>query len=53
MRIELEGDRVKSEERLLEDAVGRIRDVRTGPDGFVYLAIDDDPGKLLRLEPVE
>jgi glucose/arabinose dehydrogenase len=52
-RIELEGDRVKSEERLLEDAVGRIRDVRTGPDGFVYLAIDDDPGKLLRLEPVE
>ena len=51
-RLELDGARVVREEQLLEDKVGRIRDVRTGPDGLVYLTTDDDPGKVLRLEPV-
>ena len=35
--------------------VGRVRDVRRGPDGFVHLAIDDDigdPTPVVRLEPV-
>jgi glucose/arabinose dehydrogenase len=32
--------------------VGRIRDVRMGPDGLVYLLTDDSEGALLRLEPV-
>ncbi len=50
-RLELDGARVVREERLLEDRIGRIRDVRTGSDGLIYLTTDDDPGKLLRLEP--
>ena len=52
VRLELVDGRVVREERLLQDRVGRIRDVRTGPDGLVYLTTDDDPGKVLRLEPV-
>lgn len=51
-RLTLEGDRVIGEERLLTDAYGRIRDVRTGPDGYIYLLTDASDGKLIRLEPV-
>ena len=53
-RLTLDGRRVKSEETLLQ-GLGRIRDVRQGPDGFIYLAIDDRDGKptpVVRLEPV-
>ena len=54
-RLTLEGDRVVSEEAML-DGVGRIRDVRQGPDGYVYLAIDGDSmqslSPVVRLEPV-
>ncbi len=53
VRLELKGDQVVKEERLLQSAVGRIRDVRTGPDGFLYLATDDSDGRLLRLEPMK
>ncbi len=52
VRIELSGDRIVRQERLLQGRFGRIRDVRTGPDGFLYLLTDEDNGKLLRLEPV-
>ena len=38
-------------EYLLEDLKQRIRDVRQGPDGLVYLLTDENPGSLLRLEP--
>lgn len=53
VRLVVEGERVVREERLLEDRHGRIRDVRTGPDGFVYLLTDAPAphGALLRLEP--
>ena len=51
VRLELDGDEVVHEERLLEDLGARIRDVRTGPDGFLYLLTDHPDGKLLRLEP--
>jgi len=51
VRLELNGQRVVHEERLLEDLGARIRDVRVGPDGFLYLLTDEDDGKLLRLEP--
>ena len=51
VRLVLEGERVVREERLLEGEVGRIRDVRVGPDGLVYLLTDSDKGRLLRLEP--
>jgi len=51
VRLELEGDRVIKEERLLEGELGRIRDVRSGPDGYLYLLTDATNGKLVRLEP--
>ena len=51
VRLELEGDKVVHEERLLEDFGARIRDVRQGPDGFLYILTDSGDGKLLRLEP--
>ena len=50
-RLELDGERVVREERMLEDVLGRIRDVRVGPDGFVYLLNDHLNGVIARLEP--
>ena len=52
VRLELDGERVQHEERLLQDLGERIRDVRNGPDGFLYLLTDSEQGRLLRLEPV-
>jgi glucose/arabinose dehydrogenase len=51
-RLELEGNGVKREEKLLPDLNQRVRDVREGPDGFIYLLTDERRGQLLRLEPV-
>jgi aldose sugar dehydrogenase len=53
-RLTISGESVTSEETLLSGTVGRIRDVRQGPDGFIYLAIDERRGgetPILRLEP--
>ncbi len=50
-RIELDGERYRSEERLLVDRLPYIRDVRQGPDGFLYLVTHSDDGGLFRLEP--
>lgn len=50
-RVELNGDRVVSQEVLLRNVVGRIRDVREGPDGYLYLITDERSGGLYRLEP--
>lgn len=50
IRLELDGDRIVHEERLLGDRGERIRDVRQGPDGLVYLLTDAASGKLLRVE---
>ena len=36
---------------MLQGVLGRIRDVRSGPDGFLYLLTDESPGVLVRLEP--
>ncbi|MBW7851647.1 MAG: PQQ-dependent sugar dehydrogenase [Rhodospirillales bacterium] len=47
VRLTLDGERVTGEERMPMDA--RIRDVRQGPDGAVYLLTDADDGKILRL----
>ncbi len=49
-RLELDGEKVVHEERLLP-GVARIRDVRVGPDGLIYLLTDERAGRLLRLEP--
>jgi aldose sugar dehydrogenase len=51
-RLTLDGNRITGEERLLEDLGERIRDVRQGPDGLIYLLTDSDDGKILRIEPV-
>ena len=51
VRLELDDERIVREERLLENKVGRIRDVRNGPDGYLYLLIDDARGRIVRLEP--
>ena len=40
-----------AEERLLEGAIGRIRDVEVGPDGYLYLLTDESEGGIYRLEP--
>ena len=51
VRLELDGDKVLREERMLKGQVGRIRDVRLGPDGLIYLLTDAADGAVLRLEP--
>ena len=50
-RLTLDGDRVVGEERLFTELDRRIRDVRTGPDGAVYLLTDEDEGQLLKVVP--
>jgi glucose/arabinose dehydrogenase len=52
VRLTLDGEKVLGEERLLQGR-SRLRDVRMGPDGFVYLLSDEAQGALLRLEPVK
>jgi glucose/arabinose dehydrogenase len=51
IRLTLEGDRVAAEQRLLEDLKLRIRDVRQGPDGWIYVLTDGAAARLLRLQP--
>ena len=47
--IKLDGDKIVSREKLLE-GVGRVRNVRVGPDGYIYIAVEE-PGKIFRLMP--
>jgi glucose/arabinose dehydrogenase len=51
VRLVLDGEKVVKEERLLKGVLGRIRDVRNGPDGYLYLLTDESRGVLARLEP--
>jgi glucose/arabinose dehydrogenase len=51
LRLELDGSSVVREERLLGRANSRIRDVRQGPDGYLYVLTDSADGQLLRLQP--
>ncbi len=53
IRLRLDGDRVLEEEALIDTLGHRIRDVRQGPDGLLYLLVDDPMGKILRLEPAD
>ena len=51
VRLVLNGDRVVGEQRLLTELDARIRGVSEGPDGALYVLIDGDTGKILRLVP--
>ncbi len=51
VRLDMEGDSVVGEERLFAGQLGRIRDVRVGADGAVYLLTDEDNGRLIRVAP--
>lgn len=52
-RIRLEGQKVVEQEVLLDGLDERIRDVRSGPDGYLYIVTDDPSnGRVLRLEPM-
>jgi len=50
VRLQLDGRRVVKQERLLQDYNQRIRDVRQGPDGYLYLLTDAGDGRIVRLE---
>jgi glucose/arabinose dehydrogenase len=50
-RLEVSGGKVQREEKLLQGNNERIRDVRQGPDGWLYLLTDSPQGRLLRLAP--
>jgi aldose sugar dehydrogenase len=54
VRLTLDGQKAEVADNLVKNQ-GRVRDVRQGPDGFIYLALDDQQGKptsVVRLEPV-
>ncbi|WP_028467636.1 PQQ-dependent sugar dehydrogenase [Nisaea denitrificans] len=51
-RLVLDGDRVTEQEVLLEGLEERIRAVKQGPDGYLYVLTDSSAGDLLRLEPM-
>ncbi|NEV75943.1 PQQ-dependent sugar dehydrogenase [Rhodopseudomonas sp. BR0C11] len=51
VRLSLDGDKITGEERLLQTLDERIRDVRQGPDGALWLLTDSDTGRLLRVAP--
>ncbi len=49
IRLRVNGEKVVEEQRLLEDRGERIRDVRQGPDGYLYVLTDEANGKLLKV----
>lgn len=51
VRLTLEDERVTGEEHLLADRGQRVRDVRQGPDGALYVVTDEDDGELWRIAP--
>jgi aldose sugar dehydrogenase len=50
-RVRVRNGEVVLQEVLLRELGARIRDVRTGPDGFLYIVVDDANGLVLRLRP--
>jgi glucose/arabinose dehydrogenase len=53
VRLELNGDKIVKEERLLGNMSERIRDVRNGPDGAIWLLTDNTAGRILRVTPAK
>ena len=52
VRLERDGDKITKEERLLQGLGERIRDVRMGPDGALWLLTDNSTGRILRVAPL-
>ncbi len=52
-RLALQGDKIVKEERILQGLNERIRDVRQGPDGALYLVTDNSAGRILRVAPAK
>lgn len=50
IRLDMENGKIIKEERLLQNLEERIRDVRQGPDGLIYLLTDSDNGRILKVE---
>ena len=50
-RLDLENGKVVSEETLFSELEARIREVRVGPDGYLYLLTDSEDGKIIRVKP--
>lgn len=50
-RLTIDGEKIIAEERLLTDRKERFRDVRQGPDGYIYALTDEANGKILRVSP--
>ncbi len=50
-RLDLDGEAVRGEEKLLGEIAARIRDVRAGPDGALYVLTDERDGRLIRVTP--
>jgi glucose/arabinose dehydrogenase len=53
VRLELDGEKIVKEERMLQGLRERIRDVRAGPDGALWLATDNSAGRILRVAPAK
>ena len=51
VRLEIRNKTVTGEERLFSSSFGRIRDVKQGPDGYIYFLTDEIDGRLMRVEP--
>jgi glucose/arabinose dehydrogenase len=51
-KLDVEGNTITGEERMFKNAFGRIRDVRIGPDGGIWLLSDARTGQLVRITPV-
>ncbi|MCE8018470.1 PQQ-dependent sugar dehydrogenase [Halomonas sp. MCCC 1A17488] len=52
-RFEVNGGEIAEREELLDEPQGPVREVRQGPDGYLYVLIGDEDGTLYRLEPEE
>lgn len=52
-RLTLDGDKAVKEEHMLQGLYERIRDVRQGPDGALYLLTDNEEGRILRVSPAK
>lgn len=50
-RLVLKDGRIVGQPEVFQNDIGRVRDVRQGPDGLLYVLTEDEPGRLLRLKP--